>query len=262
MLKNALFCALLTLISQTISAQSQARWLDHDYIKSSFLDIALGREYEKQLAGKLIRWRHEIKIHLESNAGNQALQKELLSTHTQHLASITGHPITFDVPRSEANISIVFTRYKRMRETVAEYIGDPKKYEVALKEAICIGTFSYNGRGEIFSGTIIIPVDYARQKARFLDCIVEEITQLLGLPNDSDKVFPSIFNDNSIDAYLSPLDYILLKLLYSDQLQAGMSHQSVLGKLDLAIADLDKSGDLEGALYRVNQQSLKSYLGD
>jgi hypothetical protein len=264
MLKNVLFYSLLTLINVTLieTSYAQTRWQKADYIKTSFIDIALGREYEKQQIRKLVRWQNTIKVHISSDSGDADLQKDLLSVQIKHLASITGHPIQFDVPLAQANISIIFTQYDQMRDKVKQYIGNPKNYEKALGEAICLGTFKHNRRGEIFKGVIIIPVDYARQNARFLDCIIEEITQLLGLPNDSDKVFPSIFNDHSIDAYLSPLDYILLKVLYSPRLKAGMSLTQVTDKLDSVIADLNMTGEIQDAASRVNRQSLKQYIGD
>ena len=264
MLKSASFYSLLTLISLIIWQPSfaQTRWQQADYIKSSFIDIALGREYDKQQQSRLVRWKKPIKVHISSDSGNAKLQKELLAVQIRHLANITGHPIEFDVPLAQSNIAIVFTQYKQMRNKVSQYMGDPKNYETALAEAICLGTFKNNRRGEIFKGAIIIPVDYARQNARFLDCIIEEITQLLGLPNDSDKVFPSIFNDNSIDAYLSPLDYILLKILYSPRLNAGMSTTQVNHQLDLVIHDLKQNGEIKNAAWRVNQQSVKRYVGD
>lgn len=264
MLRNVLFYSLLTLINFALVEVSyaQTRWQKADYIKTSFIDIALGREYDKLQKSRLVRWQNTIKVHIASDSGDATLQKDLLSVQIKHLASITGHPIKFDVPLAQANISIIFTQYDQMRDKVEQYIGNPKNYEKALGEAICLGTFKHNRRGEIFKGVIIIPVDYARQNARFLDCIIEEITQLLGLPNDSDKVFPSIFNDSSIDAYLSPLDYILLKVLYSPRLKAGMSLTQVSDNLDSVIADLNRTGEIQDAALRVNQQSLKRYIGD
>lgn len=264
MLKSALFYSLLTLINLVIwqPSYAQSRWQQTDYIKSSFIDIALGREYDKQQKSRLVRWAKPIKVYVSSDSGDARLQKELLSVQIKHLANITGHPIEFDVPLSQSNIAIVFTQYQQMRNKVSQYMGDPKKYEKALSEAICLGSFKNNRWGEIFKGAIIIPVDYARQNARFLDCIIEEITQLLGLPNDSDKVFPSIFNDNSIDAYLSPLDYILLKILYSPRLDAGMSTYQVKHQLDLVIQDLNQEGEIQNAAARVNKNSIKRYVGD
>ena len=238
------------------------RWQNASYIQESFVTIALQREYDKKANPQLVRWEQPIKIFLESDFGDASLQKELLSIHLSHLSSITNIPIQFVNRRQDGNIFIIFTSYNNLEPKVAEYIGDPNKMRAAIKEAICLGNFSYNRQSEITKGTIIIPVDYARQKARFLDCIVEEITQLMGLPNDSDNVYPSIFNDRSIDSYLSPLDYLLLKLLYSDRLYAGMTLKDVEKALPKAIRDLLNCGDIKYAARRVRENSLQQYLGD
>ncbi len=48
-----------------------------------------------------------------------------------------------------------------------------------------------------------------------LSCIHEEITQGLGLANDSPLARPSIFNDDEEFALLTPMDELMLKMLYS-----------------------------------------------
>lgn len=65
-------------------------------------------------------------------------------------------------------------------------------------------------------------MNHARARGKLVACVVEELTQLLGLPNDSELVFPSIFNDRSTDEFLSPLDVMLLRMLYDPRLKAGM----------------------------------------
>ncbi|RDL44591.1 hypothetical protein DN730_09385 [Marinomonas piezotolerans] len=243
-------------------AAAQERWQTDDYITESFLKIALQREYKETLYPKLIRWEKPIKLYFESDAGDAAFQKELLSVHAQHLAYITGLSIDFTDSPQNANIFVVFTQYAKMEDKVRQYIGDPNKIRKALQEAVCLGNFSIDKRKRIQRGTILIPVDYARQKARFLDCIVEEITQLLGLPNDSNDVFPSIFNDVSIDSYLSPLDYILLKALYSPRFTPGMDVAQVVARMPTVLADLHSQREIEDAIERSQRYSLKRYLGE
>lgn len=84
---------------------------------------------------------------------------------------------------------------------------------------------------------------------------------MMGLPNDSDKVFPSIFNDNSIDSFLTGLDYVLLKMAYHPALKAGMSSDEVRAALPLALKALRAKGEITQADQRVQQQSLKSWAG-
>ncbi|MCV2403904.1 DUF2927 domain-containing protein [Marinomonas sp. C2222] len=252
------------ILIMALSSHSPAseRWQQDGYIINSFIKIALEREYKETKFPKLIRWVKPIHIFVDSDHDDTEFLAELLSVHAKHLSSITGLPIKFvDTPK-KANLFTIFTSYSNMENKVKQYIGDPDRIRAALNEAICLGNFRRNSRYEITRGTIIIPVDYAREKARLLDCIVEEITQLLGLPNDSDEVFPSIFNDRSVDAYLSPLDYILLKALYSPHLKQGMDVTKTRAALPKVLASLKANNDIKDAAEKVQKGSLKSYLGE
>ncbi|MBM6551567.1 DUF2927 domain-containing protein [Marinomonas ostreistagni] len=240
----------------------QPRWHNEQYVADSFIKIALQREYNETANPKLVRWEQPIRVFMSSEVGDESLQHQLLSTHMQHLAAITGQPIAFVENPNNANIFVIFTQFDQVEDKVRQYIGDPERIRAALDEAVCLGNFKINSRQAIQQGTIIIPVDYARHRGRFLDCIVEEITQLMGLPNDSDDVFPSIFNDRSIDSYLSPLDYLLLKILYSPALQTGMTPAQVRQKLPSILKSLRQNGDIQHAPQRVYQGSLRQFVGE
>ncbi|NBD29334.1 MAG: DUF2927 domain-containing protein [Alphaproteobacteria bacterium] len=54
-------------------------------------------------------------------------------------------------------------------------------------------------------------------------CIHEEIAQGLGLANDSPRARPSIFNDDEEFGLLTYHDELLLKILYDDRLETGMT---------------------------------------
>jgi hypothetical protein len=56
-----------------------------------------------------------------------------------------------------------------------------------------------------------------------LACIHEELAQGLGLANDSPRARPSIFNDDEEFGLLTTHDELLLKMLYDDRLQTGMT---------------------------------------
>ncbi|MBJ7536900.1 DUF2927 domain-containing protein [Marinomonas transparens] len=260
--QTILFSLSLFAFFLTPQAFGEERWQNDAYIQKSFIKIALEREYKETKHPKLVRWEKPIRLYFESDYGDANLQKEMLSVHAQHLAYITGLPIDFTSKAKQAGIIVVFTSYADLENKVRKYIGDPENIRTALNEAICLGNFRRNKHFEITRGVIIIPVDYAREKTRFLDCIVEEITQLLGLPNDSNDVFPSIFNDVSIDAYPSPLDYLLLKALYSPRLKPGMDVKQTTSVFPQVLADLHSRGEIENAALRVQKYSLKRYLGD
>lgn len=260
-------CTIISLFFVLLSANTQAsgkkpHWQERQYIQDSFKEIALQREYDKTHQQRLARWQKPIMLYFESEQGNQRLQAQLLSVHVQHLSQITGVPIYFSSDPKKANVFAIFTSRENMENKIRQYIGDPESMRKAIDEAVCLGNFGVNTKGEIQRGAIVIPVNYARQRARLLDCIVEEITQLMGLPNDSNKVYPSIFNDVSSDIYLSPLDYIFLKMLYSPRFKAGMSKAQVDQMLPSVLDDLYYLGIIENAASQVHEGSLKRFLGD
>lgn len=241
------------------SAQADERWQSDSYLTESFMAIAMEREYGEAKQTRFARWQQPIRLLLVNESGDKPLQADVVKVQAAHLARITGHPIS--MVSSKPNLTLIMTDYSKMKSWANRTMGGDPSVGMALKEGLCLANFATNAKHEISRATIIIPVDYSRAKGRFLDCVVEEFTQVMGLPNDSDKVFPSIFNDNSIDSFLTGLDYVLLKLAYHPALKAGMSSDEIRAALPLAIKDLRAKGEIREANRRVQQQSLKSWAG-
>ncbi|WP_420481750.1 DUF2927 domain-containing protein, partial [Aeromonas veronii] len=203
------------------SARADERWQSDSYLVESFMAIAMEREYGEARQTRFARWQQPIRLQLINESGDKQLQADVVKVQAAHLARITGHPIS--MVAAKPNLTLIMTDYSKMKSWANRTMGGDPSVKMALKEGLCLANFATNAKHEISRATIIIPVDYSRAKGRFLDCVVEEFTQVMGLPNDSDKVFPSIFNDNSIDSFLTGLDYVLLKMAYHPALKAGMS---------------------------------------
>ncbi|USD66294.1 DUF2927 domain-containing protein [Vibrio sp. SCSIO 43136] len=218
MLKG-LSLAALFFTSLTASANT-ARWQDPQYIESSFFTIALHNEYDAH--GKKIRkWDQPIKVFLDHRVPDQDLHTELARMHIEHLANLSNHDISLVDTLDESNVHWVYTRQSEWEGVVEEVMGKPSVEHT--RSALCMANFAVNSRGELVRANIVIPVDQARDHGKLLACVVEEMTQILGLPNDSDSVYPSVFNDRSPEDLLSPLDGLLIKLLYHPSIKAGMT---------------------------------------
>ncbi|TNI91405.1 hypothetical protein CF120_09065 [Aeromonas allosaccharophila] len=241
------------------SARADERWQSDSYLTESFMAIAMEREYGEAKQTRFARWQQPIRLLLVNESGDKPLQADVVKVQAAHLARITGHPIS--MVTTKPNLTLIMTDYSKMKSWANRTMGGDPSVGMALKEGLCLANFATNTKHEISRATIIIPVDYSRAKGRFLDCVVEEFTQVMGLPNDSDKVFPSIFNDNSIDSFLTGLDYVLLKMAYHPALKPGMSSDEVRAALPIALADLRAKGEIREANRRVQQQSLKSWAG-
>ena len=91
---------------------------------------------------------------------------------------------------------------------------------------------------------MLIPVARAQARGKLAACIVEEVTQMLGLINDSDTVRHTVFSD---DDQLTALDYLLIKLLYSPYLRSGMNAREVAPLVRHQLELWEMSGELRRA---------------
>ncbi|MCX4187937.1 DUF2927 domain-containing protein [Methylophaga sp. OBS4] len=258
---SLLFCsALLACLAGDLSADSP-HWHQPDYIINSFLSVAMQNEHGPS-DGRLHKWQVPISYQIEDRTGDQQLHKRLVYQQFQHLSAITGLEI---VPASSAtgfNVRIIFSSEEQLYNELSRDLG--LSNEALRKQishgSVCIARFKTNQHSAIESAVVIIPVDRARAHGKLLACIVEELTQILGMPNDSTEVYPSIFNDYSFNDFLTGLDYILLKLLYSPELTTGMDTDQVRQKLQTMIQKAGVAAQLLQADRLVRQQGLETLL--
>lgn len=211
--------------STSLAQQEQPFGVD---LVESFELIALRNEYGGDDWVPVRKWTEPLRVYLDSRVGYKDLQHEMVDTHLNQLVEITKHDIRITADKSEANTLLVFDAEQNLRSLADTLIPDAKLDDQFLNRSVCLATIYLNSDSSIKKAVVIIPVDRARAKAKLLTCIIEELTQILGLVNDSDKVYPSIFNDKSIDQKLSYHDVHLLKLLYHPEVRPGMSRTEVM----------------------------------
>lgn len=233
-------------------------WQRADYIVESFAEIALKNEYTVQ--GRYIKkWDADgIRYHYVHRVDDDRLHEELSELHLQHLQTITGLVIQPARDERQANLLIVFSREGSLKNDLRQYfdLRDTAQQQQFFRRSVCLGRFATDTQGTIRSAVVIIPVDRARAHAKLVDCIVEELTQILGLANDSDRVFPSIFNDRSVDGLLSGLDYVLLKILYDSRIEPGMTAERALPIVREIVTELFKHNVISRAHLLVQQGGL------
>ncbi|BFL85812.1 DUF2927 domain-containing protein [Shewanella baltica] len=233
-------------------------WKNLTYITQAFSEIALKNEYDVA-KHRVRKWRIPVRVFVEHQVGDRALHTQLVQMHLAHLAEITGHDIQLVDTLSEANLHLVFTRQSQWESEVMRLMGASSAKNV--HGSVCMGKFALNAKNEIERAWVIIPVDQAQMHGKLVACVVEEITQVLGLPNDSEKVFPSIFNDKTPQDLLTGLDFILLKLLYNPSIRAGMTAAEVKAPLQILLEQWQRDGTLTHADKTVRQGQLYPLLG-
>ncbi len=204
------------------------RDLPNERIIRNFDTVVFQSEYREETDGRLRKWVAPIRVFVDNRAGDGALNRRLVEAHVDHLVEITGYDMRVVESRDSANLVAVFERTAKLGEVLAEFFRDPDRVARIFATSLCMGRYYSNAKFEIVKAVVIIPPDRATSRGKLPACVVEEITQVLGLPNDSAEVYPSIFNDKSIDEALTGHDILLLRLLFDSRLRPGMARAEVL----------------------------------
>ncbi len=243
----ALLLLLLALPAAPARAQPAASFADPRLVED-FITIALGAEFpqERTRPPALIRWARPIRA---TGTGPQAERwADGFAWHVRRLARITGHPI--ELRRSgEVDLIAIFVPsltaaaigehaalYRRMFSSEARFRDQMARIASGALNAVCFTTVRTNDRYEITAAVAFIPLDRGATVLR--QCIIEELTQAMGLPNDDDGVDPSIFNDRSPYIELTGKDIIFLRLLYHRSLRPGMSADAIRAAAPAVLNDL------------------------
>jgi len=199
-----------------------ASWQSNDYILSSFNKIALN-------GAKLKKWQTPIYYQITHHVDDIELHEKIVSTHLNQLHQITGLQIQPADSLHKANLIIVLTDEKQFHNDVKHYFKLDNSYKIQAISDHKLGATSLltTKDGTIKQSTVIIPTDRARAYARLLTSFSEMLTKAVGMQYRSVDVFPSIFNQRSIDSYLTGLDYVMLKLLYDKRIKPSMNNRSI-----------------------------------
>lgn len=254
--RHLLFAGLLSLFSHATFADS-IHWQKNDYIRKSFIEIALNSEYTTEVS-KVRKWTQPISYSIIHRTTDKTLHQRITESHLRHLASITGLDIQPSPTKAKTNLTIIFSTEKLIhQELKQDFLLNNQQQRIDLsRNSVCLVRFSTYSDSSIKQAVVIIPVDRARAHAKLLSCVVEELTQVMGLPNDSEKVFPSIFNDKSHNDYLSGLDFLLLKLLYHNDMKVGMNKDQVNNQLIKIISSASFQKLIIESEYLAHQQGL------
>jgi hypothetical protein len=209
-------------------------------LTDTFMRVALFDEYRRSDAGfvreetasRLRRWEQPVRIGLRFGASVpaevQATDRVRIASFAARLAQVTGHPITLDEANPNFFIHIVSEDEREaLGPAVRAVLPSLAPADVAGITAMPRTTYclvyalSDGGSGAYSRAFAVIRAEHPDLLR--LSCVHEELTQGLGLPNDSPRARPSIFNDDEEFALLTDHDELLLRILYSPDLRPGMT---------------------------------------
>lgn len=182
-----------------------------------FLDIALGAEYGT--AEFIKRWSGTITYEIK---GSPTISDRITVRGVmRELKELSGDRIRFTLVADAPEMVIWFVPVRDMATYEPEYVEGNWGFFYLW----------WDGNKEIYKANILIGSDEPNQKERN-HLIREEVTQSLGLLNDSWKYEESIFYQGWTEVQeFAEIDRTLIRMLHSDVITPGMTRKKAMDAL-------------------------------
>ena len=209
-------------------------------LTENFMRVALYDEYRRGSGGfvreetesRLRRWEVPIRVGIRFGPSvspeRQATDRARIGSFVARLAGIAGHPMAVDERNPNFFVYIVS---EDEREALGPVINatlpglspvDVAGITQMPRSTYCLVYAMAEGNSGAYTRAFAV-IRAEHPDLLRLSCLHEEMAQGLGLPNDSPRARPSIFNDDEEFALLTDQDEMMLRILYSPELRPGMS---------------------------------------
>lgn len=236
-------------VQERLSIDEMVRYFDTIIFQSEFRDTARAKVIKKW-TGPLrigIRSFQEVTVNKDGREVSQLKQVKVKKSHVKfiqkHLNSLvraTGLK-TEDAKKTgkPANFNINFVPKRHLGNPHLAKANPKLLRKMAAQGGCYFILWSDRNTGAISKAVIVVNAD--RLLIRINHCLLEEMTQSLGLPNDSNMISPSIFSDSSRRTELTRSDLMILKALYHPSMKAGMPRDQALIVAGKIFSELDAS---------------------
>ncbi|OEJ66866.1 hypothetical protein BEN30_10720 [Magnetovibrio blakemorei] len=201
-----------------------------DDLVRHFGNVVFGDEYGVGDApGVVAKWQESpIGIAVQGHSTDQLI--DIAARHIRGLTEITGVQFKKVAPGSpNAKIDLMFL-YRQEMSAVAKQL--PPRDASALTTMINDPTarcffLSWKVPNDRIVKAIVL-VNAKLEPAEVNACLLEELTQVMGLPNDVDAYWPTLFKPIDSSLNWSRWDKLYLKTLYSPQMKPGLNKAQAL----------------------------------
>ena len=226
-------------------APADVPYSDADLVRD-FVDVALHDEYvdvkgsfvHAEAPALLRRWEKPVRVAVMTGAAapaeDAARDRANVAAFTSRLGHLTGLDMALG-QGSDVNFLVLFMNSAERTAFADQVKGLYPDFAPAVMSALrdtpldtfCTAyAFSDPSRPSVYSAVIVL-IRAEHPPLTRLSCVHEEMAQAMGLPNDSPRSRPSLFNDDLEFALLTEHDAVLLRMLYDPRLRPGMTADEV-----------------------------------
>lgn len=193
-----------------------------------FEAVVFAQEYDQAPTRFLAKWTGPLRIALKGKTN--AAHRRSVEAHARLLGQLTGLDIAMAPAGKRANVIIHFASLDDMEHLAGPRIRNRKQVTDILLTSGCLFFYDKDARHRITGASIFVRT--GRMANDIHACLLEEMTQILGLPNDSDLIKPSIFNSGDARPELTALDRAFVRALYDPKMPAGTPRPEALMTAD------------------------------
>lgn len=197
------------------SARGQGASLDFNTTFAYFEEIVFGSEFQN-LEPIVRKWVEPIRIRVFGDPTARDL--DALFHTIRDLKSISSGIPPIQVVSENQNVSLHF-------------LPKSEFHKFGPQKELAEGYFfiRFNDRHEIYQGRILISTESNLTQVERNHLVREELTQTLGLINDSPLYLDSIFQvEWTLTEAFSELDKELIRMLYHPEVKCGMDREALL----------------------------------
>ena len=201
-----------------------------------FDDVAFGHEHGA-VRGILQKWTEKPGLALfTGESWDLRPYLPAIQSHLGAIGRLTGLPAVPErVDARKATLRLGF--YPRVDFAQMPRVGSEAEFSRWVSTSACVALAVEDPQraGRIVAAAIAIGTDIPESQRRH--CILEELVQSMGLPNDACHYRPSLFCEADRVFELTPADRILLRTLYDPRLTAGMARDEALPIVRAIVAE-------------------------
>lgn len=239
------FAAVLALVLCAGAVRADPATPPNATIVANFDVIGFGGEYSGRRYDGVRKWAGPVRFGIQGK-GHPDYFEAMVRQHVDDLKATTNHPIelyyTFAMQKAKTlpqgfdqkklNVILYYLPRADIPKALAKYFKNQEQHlQELVRVSTCFAKIFTKGF-EIKAAVVVFPAEHSKTTIRA--CVVEELTQILGLPNDYPKAESSIFNDDNRQFELTEHDRLMLRMLYDKRMPIGMPREQAL-KTGLAI---------------------------
>lgn len=203
---------------------------------SFFDDVVFGEEFSSiSTRGDVIsKWSGRVGVSMQGRVSDELAA--MARRHLKTLGKLTNLEFHEVEPNYEGQaINIVFLKRSEMSKLTGPGI-DAGAVRTLAASGGCYFMAFHRPEEQIVKSIIVVNIE---REAHITDsCLLEEITQSLGMPNDSDQFRPSIFSDLDRENSLSRHDEIIIRTLYDSRMRPGSPRSEAIATARIIIGEM------------------------